>query len=186
MNNETLKLIQIELKNKMSQVVNKFVDILTEIRVGRANPSILNHIKINYYDSWTPINQIASISMPEAQIMIIKPYDLTSIKLITAAINKGNLGVNVSKEANLIRLTFPKLNESIRLQVIQKLHKETEKFRIQIRNIRRHIKQGLKKNHDISENEIKIYDQEIQESTDNYIDEINKLSLKKEKELKTI
>ena len=170
-----------KIEEKMSKTINVYKENLAEIRAGRANPAVLNKIKIDYYGTPTPINQIAGISVPEARLIVIQPWDASALKEIEKAILTSDLGINPNNDGKLIRLNFPELNEEIR--------KMGEDSKVAIRSIRRDGIDEFKtmqKNSEITEDELKMAEDNIQKITDKSIEEIDKLTDGKEKEIMTV
>lgn len=178
-----------EIINKMEKTVNVYENNLAEIRAGRANPAILNKVKIDYYGVPTPISQVAGISVPEARLIVIQPWDTSILKEIEKEILKSDIGINPNNDGKVIRLSFPELNEERRKEIVKNIKKIAEEAKIAIRSIRRDgIEEFKKKQKDseITEDELKIAEEKIQEITDKNIGEIDKLLEKKEKEVMSV
>jgi ribosome recycling factor len=178
-----------EAEQKMKRTVTVFNEELMGIRAGRANPTLLDKISIDYYGTDTPLKQLASISAPEPRLLVIQPWDSKSIPEIEKAILKSDLGLNPSNDGKLIRLPIPQLTEERRKELTKIVGKNAENAKIAIRNIRRDSNDNLKKmekNKEISEDELKQAEEEIQKITDKYIEEVDKLTEKKEAELMEI
>ncbi|WP_368486960.1 ribosome recycling factor [Spiroplasma sp. DGKH1] len=170
-------------KSKMDKVINSFENELIKIRTGRANPNMLAHIMIDYYGTLTPIQQTANIMVPEARQLVIKPYDKSLVSVIVGAINKSDLGLAPIAEGDLVRLNIPPLTEDRRKVLVKEMWKEAEHFKVTIRNERRDANDHIKKSSDLSEDDKKYYEAEIQKLTDNYIKIIDEKGKTKEKEL---
>ena len=171
--------------DKMDKTVGVFENNLAEVRAGRANPAILNKIKIDYYGVPTPISQVAGISVPEARLIVIQPWDLGILKEIEKEILKSDIGINPNNDGKVIRLSFPELNEERRKEIVKSIKKMAEESKIAVRSIRRDgIEEFKKKQKDseITEDELRMAEEEIQKITDKNIDEIDKLTDGKEKE----
>jgi ribosome recycling factor len=156
------------------------------IRTGRANPQILERITVNYYGVETPINQVATISVPEPRQLLIQPYDKTMTQAIEKAIQKSDLGINPSTDANGIRLVFPPMTEERRKELVKQVNARAEEGCVAVRNIRRDVLEHLRKAHknkEISEDELKRYEQELQKLTDKFVNQIHDLQKKKDAEL---
>jgi ribosome recycling factor len=156
------------------------------LRAGRANPAMLDRILVDYYGSPTPINQLANIGVPEPRLLVIQPWDKSSIPDIEKAIMKSDLGVNPSNDGNVIRIAIPSLTEERRKELVKVVRKRAEESKVAIRNIRREANDSLKaleKNGQISEDEQKKRLEEVQKITDNHIKEIDKLAGGKEKDI---
>lgn len=178
-----------EAEQKMKRTVTVFNEELMGIRAGRANPTLLDKISIDYYGTDTPLKQLSSISAPEPRLLVIQPWDSKSIPEIEKAILKSDLGLNPSNDGKLIRLPIPQLTEERRKELTKIVGKNAENAKIAIRNIRRDSNDNLKKmekNKEISEDELKQAEEEIQKITDKYIEEVDKLMEKKEAELMEI
>lgn len=178
-----------DIKEKMEKTLNVFENNLAEIRAGRANPAILNKIKIDYYGVPTPISQVAGVSVPEARLIVIQPWDLSILKEIEKEILKSDIGINPNNDGKVIRLNFPELNEERRKEIVKNIKKIAEDSKVAIRSIRRDgIEEYKKKQKDseITEDELKVAEDEIQKITDKYVEEIDKLLASKEKEVMSV
>ncbi|MDY0178076.1 MAG: ribosome recycling factor [Erysipelotrichia bacterium] len=179
-----------ELKNEakiaMSKTIESFRGSLATLRTGRANPSILNNILVNYYDTLTPLNQIAAISVPEPRQLLVKPFDKNDMRAILTAINAANLGFNPINEDNAIRLNFPPLTEERRREIVKQARKHTEEAKVAIRNIRRDFIDLARADEDISEDLVKRVEKEIQEVTDEMNKNIDDIMAQKETEIMTV
>jgi ribosome recycling factor len=176
-------------EEKMIKSINIFEENLAEIRAGRANPAILNKITIDYYGTPTPINQVAGISVPEARLIVIQPWDGSVLKEIEKEILKSDIGINPNNDGKVIRLNFPELNEERRKEIVKDIRKMAEDARVVIRSIRRDAiddAKAMQKNSEISEDELKVAEDKIQKLTDKYVDEIDNILEKKEKEVMSI
>ena len=177
------------MKEKMEKTINNFTERLAEIRAGRANPAILNKIKIDYYGTPTPINQVAGISVPEARLIVIQPWDMSILKEIEKAILASDIGINPNNDGKVIRLAFPELNEERRKEIVKDIRKMAEEAKVAIRSIRRDAidsAKAMQKNSEISEDDLKVAEDKIQKLTDKYVDEIDSILDKKEKEVMSI
>ena len=177
------------LKERMEKSIGAFKEKLSEIRAGRANPAILNKVKIDYYGTPTPINQVAGVSVPEARLIVIQPWDMSMLKEIEKAINLAELGINPMNDGKVIRLTFPELTEERRKSLVKDIRKTAEEAKVAIRAIRRDgidEAKAKQKNSEITEDELKSAETEIQKITDKYIDEIDKILADKEKEIMSV
>ena len=125
------------IKDRMEKSINAFAQKLSEVRAGRANPAILNKIKIDYYGTPTPINQVAGISVPEARLIVIQPWDASVLKEIEKAILTSDIGINPNNDGKVIRLAFPELNEERRKEIVKEIRKMAEEAKVAIRSIRR-------------------------------------------------
>lgn len=174
---------------KSKKTIETFVDKLKKIRTGRANASLLDGVLVDYYGSPTPISQVGSISIPEARLIVIQPWDKSIINTIEKAIQKAELGFNPSNDGNVIRIMVPALTEETRKELVKEVKNFAEQAKVGIRNLRRdaneHLKKALK-DHEITEDEERKALDDIQKSTDNYIKEIDTILEKKEKEIMEI
>lgn len=178
-----------EIINKMEKTVDVLANNLAEVRAGRANPAILNKIKVDYYGVPTPISQVAGISVPEARLIVIQPWDLSILKEIEKEILKSDIGINPNNDGKVIRLSFPELNEERRKEIVKGIKKTAEESKVAIRSIRRDgIEEFKKKQKDseITEDELKMAEDEIQKITDKYVAEVDKLLENKEKEIMSV
>ena len=177
------------LKERMEKSIGAFKEKLSEIRAGRANPAILNKVKIDYYGTPTPINQVAGISVPEARMILIQPWDMNLLKEIEKEILKSDIGINPNNDGKVIRLAFPELTEERRKELAKEIRKIAEEAKVAIRAIRRDgidEAKAKQKNSEITEDELKSAETEIQKITDKYIDEIDKILADKEKEIMSV
>ena len=178
-----------DLEDKMQKTIASLNNEFKKIRTGRANPSLLDDIKIDYYGSPTPINQAASISVEEGRTLTISPWDKSLIEDIEKAIMKSDLGLNPNTSGDLIRLTMPVLTEETRGDYIKQAKNEAENAKIAIRNIRRDANNHAKdseKNNEISQDEMKRLEAEVQRVTDTFIESIENELKKKEADLSEI
>jgi ribosome recycling factor len=177
------------LKERMEKSIGAFKEKLSEIRAGRANPAILNKVKIDYYGTPTPINQVAGVSVPEARLIVIQPWDVSVLKDIEKAILASDIGLNPNNDGKVIRLAFPELTEERRKELAKEIRKIAEEEKVAIRAIRRDgidEAKAKQKNSEITEDELKSAETEIQKITDKYIDEIDKILADKEKEIMSV
>ena len=177
------------VKNDMDKAIDNMQERFSEIRAGRANPAILNKVMVDYYGVPTPINQVASVSVPEAMQIVISPWDKSLMSPITKAIEKADIGINPMNDGQVIRLIFPQLTEERRKEISKDVKKLSEEAKIAVRNVRRdemdEAKQQLK-NKEISEDEEKEIENKIQKITDEEIAEIDKITDAKIKEITTV
>ncbi len=178
-------MILLETEEKMEKTVQSMLKEFSKIRTGRANATILDSITIEYYGSPSPVRQISNVSTPEANQLLIKPYDASTLKLIERAINSSDLGINPINDGVSLRLIFPKLTEERRRELVKSLGKLTEGAKVAIRNIRRDGNDAIKKL-SLPEDDEKGYIEDIQKLTDKYVELVDKETEKKEKELMEI
>ena len=173
---------------KMQKTLNSLDAELATIRAGRANPNVLNKLAVDYYGVPTPIQQAANISVPEARMIQIQPWDKSLIKEIEKAILTSDLGLNPSNDGSVIRLVFPELTEDRRKEIVKDVKKKGEAAKVAIRNIRRDGNDAFKKlkGTEVSEDEIKDLESELQKLTDKYIANIDKSIDVKSKEVLTV
>lgn len=172
--------------SKMKKAVEALIRDLAGIRTGRASPALVDHIRVDYHGVPTPLNQLASVSVPEAKLIVIQPWDRTIIRSIEKAILKSDLGLNPTSDSNVIRITIPPLTEERRKELIKVIHKRLEDARIALRNIRRDAIEKLKqseKNKEISQDQNTRAADQLQKITDNFIDKVNNTGKDKEKEI---
>lgn len=177
------------LKEKMEKSISVYREKLAEIRAGRANPAILNKIKIDYYGTPTPINQVAGVSVPEARLIVIQPWDASVLKEVEKAILASDIGINPNNDGKVIRLAFPELNEERRKEIVKEVRKMAEDAKVAIRSIRREGIDTAKvsqKDGEMTEDELKQAESEIQKITDKNIEEIDKILEAKEKEVMSV
>ena len=177
------------IKEKMEKSINVYSEKLSEVRAGRANPAILNKVKIDYYGTPTPINQVAGVSVPEARLIVIQPWDLSVLKEIEKAILASDIGINPNNDGKVIRLAFPELTEERRKDLVKDIKKMAEEAKIAIRAIRRDgIEEAKTKQKDgeMTEDELKQAENEIQKLTDKSVEEIDKILENKEKEVMSV
>ena len=177
------------IKERMEKSIGAFQEKLSEIRAGRANPAILNKVKIDYYGTPTPINQVAGISVPEARLIVIQPWDGSVLKDIEKAILASDIGLNPNNDGKVIRLAFPELTEERRKELVKEIKKIAEEAKVAVRSIRRDGIDEAKekeKNSEITEDELKVAETEIQKITDKNIEEIDKILANKETEIMSV
>lgn len=173
-------------KENMTKSIEVLNRELANIRAGKANASILNNIKVFYYGTEVPLNQVASINIPEARVLLVTPYDKTALDDIEHAINASDLGLNPANDGNVIRLVIPQLTGERRQEIAKQVGKEAEETRIAVRNVRRDAMDDIKKqqkNGDITEDGLHDLEDQIQKVTDKAVADINKLAEAKEKEI---
>lgn len=178
-----------EFTNKMKKTTEVLSAQFDSVRAGRANAAVLDQIRVEYYGTPTPINQIATVATPDPRSLSIQPWDGASLKPIEKAILESDLGINPQNDGKIIRLVFPQLTEERRKELIKQVKKYAEEAKVAIRNIRRDAMETFKeqkKKSEITEDDLKIMEKDIQKHTDDYIKEIDNIAAKKEKELLAI
>lgn len=176
-------------ESRMSKSIDSLTESLQSIRAGRANTSLLDRIYVDYYGQQSPLNQVASLSAPEARLLAIQPWDATLIPEIEKAIQKSDLGITPSNDGKIIRLVVPQLTEERRKDLTKLVGKYGEEAKVSIRNIRRDAMEDIKKAEkakEISEDDRKTYEEDIQKLTDKYIKDVDGVTAEKEKELMEI
>ena len=181
-----------DLKNieeKMNKTISVLQEDLAEVRAGRANPAILNKIMVNYYGVATPINQVAGISVPEARLIVIQPWDATLLKEIEKEILKAEIGINPNNDGKVIRLAFPELTEERRKELVKDIRKMGEESKVSVRAVRREgmdIAKAEQKDGGMTEDELKSMEDKIQKLTDKKVAEIDQMIENKEKEVMSV
>jgi ribosome recycling factor len=176
----------VETNSKMSKTIEALRKELATIRTGRATPAIIDHIKVDYHGVLTPLKQMATISVPEARLLLIQPWDRSAISSIDKAILKADLGLNPANDGNTIRIAIPQLSEERRKELVKLVHKRAEDGRVAVRNVRRNALEELReleRNKEISEDELKRAQEQVQQLTDSFIDGVDKAAKVKEAEL---
>lgn len=182
-------LILDELRDNMGEGIRSFERSLNKVRTGRASLSLLDGIKVDYYGTPTPINQVATLSIPESRLILISPWDKNAIGDIEKAIQKSDLGLMPSNDGNVIRIAIPPLTEESRRELVKVVKKMGEESRIRLRNARRDANnqfKTLKKDSEISEDDLYTYQDEVQKVTDEYMKKIDAIFAAKEKEIMEI
>ena len=177
------------IEEKMNKTISVLQENLSEVRAGRANPAILNKIMIDYYGVPTPINQVAGISVPEARLIVIQPWDASILKEIEKEILKSEIGINPNNDGKVIRLAFPELTEERRKELVKDIRKMGEESKVGVRSIRREGMDAAKaeqKEGTITEDDLKGLEDKIQKLTDNKVAEIDKAIENKEKEVMSV
>ena len=177
------------IEERMNKTISIFEENLAEIRAGRANPAILNKVTVDYYGTATPINQVAGISVPEARLIVIQPWDASLLKEIEKEILKAEIGINPNNDGKVIRLAFPELNEERRKEIVKDIKKTAEDAKVSIRSVRREgidEAKKLQKDNQMTEDELKSAEDQIQKITDGKIAEIDKILADKEKEVMSV
>ena len=178
-----------ELRDKMEEGIGSFGKSLNKVRTGRASLSLLDGIKVDYYGVPTPINQTATLSTPESRLILISPWDKNAIGEIEKAIQKSDLGLVPSNDGNVIRISIPPLTEESRKELVKVVKKMGEEGRIRLRNVRRDANnqfKTLKKDNEISEDDLYGYQTDVQKVTDEYIKKVDDILADKEKEIMEI
>jgi ribosome recycling factor len=173
-----------EASTKMDQAIEYVVSEFATVRTGRANPQILNRISVEYYGQMTPLQQLASFSVPEPRLLVVQPFDKSTVNSIERALRESDLGLNPSNDGALIRLAFPPLTEERRKELIRLVRHMAEEGRVAVRNIRRHTKADIESLHgEISDDDIHRAEKDLQDVTDTHVASIDSMLEHKEAEL---
>ena len=174
--------------DKMKKTVDFLISDYATIRAGRANPHVLDKIRVDYYGTPTPIQQVGNVTVPDPRIIQIAPWEKTLLREIEKAIMTSDLGINPSNDGSVIRLVFPELTEERRKNLVKEIKKKAEEGKVAVRNIRRDGNDAFKKlsKEDVSEDEIKQLGDQLQKMTDKYIKDIDRLMEEKSKEIMTV
>lgn len=184
-----IKEIMADAHQRMDKTIDALHHELVSIRTGRASPALVEHLTIDYYGTPTPLMQIATISVPEAQQIVIRPYSRGDIGAIEKAISKSDLKLTPNNDGQQVRLVIPALNEERRRELTKLVNKRGEESRVAIRNIRRdaiQLLRDLEKEHEISEDDLKRSQEKIQEQTDHYIEQVDAIVKEKDAEIMTV
>lgn len=184
-----MKRVFSDTEERMGKTVDVLANEYMKIRAGRANPSVLDKISVDYYGVATPINQVASISTPEARVLAIQPWDISLLGQIERAIQKSDIGINPQNDGKVVRLVFPQLTEEKREEIVKDVKKMAEDSKVAVRSIRRNQMDkinGMKKDGEITEDDLKSGEKKIQSFTDNFIKEIDSLCENKSNEVRTV
>lgn len=176
-------------EEKMQKTISAFQNEMNSIRAGRANPAVLDRVSVDYYGTPTPIAQVGSISVPEPHMIMIQPWDASIVKEVEKAIIKSEIGITPNSDGKVIRLAFPPLTEERRKELVKTVSKKTEESKVAVRNVRRDALDDFKnkkKNSEITEDDLKGAEKDIQDLTDRYCKELDRLSAAKEKEIMEI
>jgi ribosome recycling factor len=172
--------------HKMEQALAHLREDLSSVRTGRASGAVLTRIMVEYYGTPVPLNQLASVNVPEPRLLVVQPFDKTSISAIEKAIQQSDLGITPSNDGQVIRLAFPPLTEERRKELVKQVHHRAEEGRVAVRNVRRHAKDDMEKlerEHSISEDELSRGEKELQKLTDRHVASIDEVQRHKESEL---
>ncbi|RDY23903.1 ribosome recycling factor [Romboutsia maritimum] len=184
-----MKTIQKELQSKMEKTIEALKYEYTTIRTGRANAQMLDKVRVDYYGTPTPINQVGAISVPEPRTLMINPWDKSAMAEIEKAIRNSDLGLNPTNDGQVIRIAVPALTEERRKELAKKAHKVAEEFKVRLRNERREANDKLKKlekEGEITEDELKKAQDEVQKTTDKFIKNIDEVAVAKEQDIMAV
>ena len=183
------KTVIAQCEDKMLKTIESLKKDFTNIRTGKANPAILNSVMVSYYGVPTPVSQVGSVSVPDPQSIVVKPWDKSILKDIEKAIQQANLGLNPSNDGEVVRIPIPPLNEQTRKDLAKQAKKVAEDNKVAVRNVRRDGMEQLKKLEKdglITEDELKRYNDQVQKLTDKYIANIDTLAKEKEQDIMSI
>ena len=178
-----------EIDQKMNKVINALADQLHTLRAGRANAAVLDKIRVEYYGTMSKISEVAAVSVPEPRMLVIQPWDASLLKEIEKAIQTSDIGINPANDGKVIRLLFPQPTEERRRELVKESKKYGEDAKVAIRNIRRDFIEKYKKmekNHEITEDDLKLFENDIQKMTDGFIKDIDSIIADKEKEIMAV
>jgi ribosome recycling factor len=184
-----IKDVILKAEEKMQKTISVLKSELASMKAGRANPTMLDRVEVEYYGSMVPVNQVANVSAPEPRVILIQPWEKSSLKAIEKAILKSDLGINPSNDGIVIRLVVPELTEETRKNVVKNVKKHGEDAKVAIRSIRKDANdkiKAMKKDSEVSEDEVKKGEEDVQKRTDNYVKEIDKIIEVKEKEIMAV
>lgn len=184
-----IKDVILKSEEKMQKTISVLKSELASMKAGRANPTMLDRVEVEYYGSMVPVNQVANVSAPEPRIILIQPWEKSSLKAIEKAILKSDLGINPSNDGSVIRLIVPELTEETRRNLVKNVKKTGEEAKVAIRSIRKDANdkiKAMKKDGEVSEDDIKKGEDEVQKKTDNYVKEVDKIIEVKEKEIMSV
>jgi ribosome recycling factor len=173
-------------EHRMQRAVEILQRDFANIRTGRASPTLLDKVHVDYYGQPTPINSLATVSAPEPRLLVVQPWDRSTVTAIERAIQKSDLGLNPSSDGTVIRLTIPQLNEERRRELVKQVHRRAEEGRVAVRNVRREAQDDLKKQereHAMSEDELRRATERLQKLTDTYVGKIDETARRKEHEV---
>lgn len=186
---EKVEMIVMEAEEKFDKSADVFKSDLTQVRAGRANPHVLDKVKVDYYGTPSPINQVGNIAVQDGQCLVISPWDKSLLKAIEKAIQLSDIGINPTNDGNVIRLVFPTLTEERRRDIVKQVKKMSEDAKVAVRNVRRDCLDTLKKmnkNKEMTDDEYQNYEADVEKAVEKTIAEIDKATAEKEKELLTV
>jgi ribosome recycling factor len=184
-----LEAVLSDTREKMAKAIGHSRDDFASVRTGRASPSLIEKLKVDYYGSEVPLQQIAGITVPEAKLMVVTPYDKSAMKAIEKAIQSSDLGINPGNDGQVIRLVFPALNEERRKELVKQVHNKAEDGRVAVRNVRRGARkdlEALEKDGEITSDELDRAEKELEKVTHDHVAEIDRMLQTKEQELLSV
>jgi ribosome recycling factor len=176
----------LDATDRMEKALQALQRDLATVRTGRASPALVEHLKVDYYGTPTPLNQLSTISTPEARLIVIQPWDRGSLGAVEKAILKSDLGLNPASDGTVIRLAIPQLTEERRRDIAKQIRKRTEEARVAVRNVRRDCHDRMRRlehDHEISQDDLHRSEKDLQQFTDDHIKEIDKIGHEKEEEV---
>jgi len=177
----------VEAEHKMEMAADHVANEFSTVRTGRANPQLLHRITVDYYGTPTPLQQLASIAVPEPRLLVVQPFDQSTVTDIERSIQNSDLGLNPSNDGTVIRIAFPPLTEERRKELIKVVHRMAEEGRVAVRNVRRHSKTDMEALHgEISDDDIRRGEGDLQKVTDQWVEKIDAMMANKEEELAEI
>lgn len=186
---EKIETILLENEEKCEKTLNVFREDLVQIRIGRANPHVLDKVMVDYYGTPSPINQVGNMSVVDGQCLVIAPWDKSLLKAVEKAILQANIGISPTNDGNVIRMVFPALTEERRKEIAKQVRKMTEDAKVAVRNIRRDtldVLKKLKNSKEITEDELADFSEEVEKTVTKTIEKIEKSSAEKEKDIMTV
>ena len=186
---EKVEMIMMEAEEKLEKSADVFMTDLTQVRAGRANPHVLDKIKVDYYGTPSPINQVGNIAVTDGQCLVITPWDKSLLKIIEKAIQVSDIGINPTNDGNVIRLVFPTLTEERRKDIVKQVKKMSEDAKVAVRNIRRDyldVFKKMNKNKEMTDDEYADYESRVEKLVNKAVEAIEKATGEKEKELMTV
>lgn len=172
-----------DAEDRMKKSVEAARQDFTTLRTGRANPSLLDQVKVEYYGQTMPINQLGTVTVPEPRLLVVQPWDRATLPMIEKAIQRSELGLTPTNDGSVIRMAIPPLTEERRKDLVKQLHQKAEAARVAIRNIRRDANEHLKRDEELTEDDVKRREKDVQKLADKYTAEIDSLQKAKEAEL---
>ena len=186
---EKIETILLENEEKCEKTLNVFREDLVQIRIGRANPHVLDKVMVDYYGTPSPINQVGNMSVVDGQCLVIAPWDKSLLKAVEKAILQANIGISPTNDGNVIRMVFPALTEERRKEIAKQVRKMTEDAKVAVRNIRRDtldVLKKLKNSKEITEDELADFSEEVEKTVTKTIEKLEKSSAEKEKDIMTV
>lgn len=178
--------VMLECEDKMQKSIDAFKRDLSTIRAARANPQMLDGVQVEYYGEMVAMNQVASVSVPEARMLLITPYDKGAMSEIEKAILKSDLNLTPQNDGNVVRIVLPELSGERRQELVKQVKSRLEEAKVSIRNVRRDTNESIKKIDSLSQDDLKAYQEEVQKLTDSFTDKADKIAAEKEESITTV